>query len=375
MRGGQNLVETSAVSFQVQGSQGGPLANQIVAFSLTTSVGGITYGPITATTDANGRVSTAVQSGNVATSVVVIATLPGLGISTQSGRLVISTGVPDQDSMTLSLETCNPEALNYDGVAVPVTAYAADHFNNPVPDGVQFSFTAEGGIIEPTCSSVNGSCSVNWVSQNPKPDDGHATIMVSAIGAESFDDENGNGVFDEGDFFDDQSEAYRDDSWTGAGSIGSRDAGEPYIDLNINGIFDLPDNLYGGPYCEHATLCADIQGSTVSAQRVMTLAGSNLTIDIDAPAPYTSGASISVSISDIYGNTPPNGTTIEVALDNGELNGPASVTVAGCRREALTLNYSATFDPEGDDGDGVLSITTTTPRGVVEFEQAILSLQ
>ena len=113
----------------------------------------------------------------------------------------------------------------------------------------------------------------------------------------------------------------------------------------------------------------------MSAQRVMTLAGSNLTIDIDAPAPYTSGASISVSISDIYGNTPPDGTTIEVALDNGELNGPASVTVAGCRREALTLNYSATFDPEGDDGDGVLSITTTTPRGVVEFEQAILSLQ
>jgi hypothetical protein len=163
-------IESSTVVFKVRDTNGNVVANKDVDFSLNTEVGGIDWSPKFAKTDSNGLVQTVVNSGTVHTSVRVRAELnEDASIFTQSNLLVISTGIPDQDSFSLSASVFNPEAWNIDGTEVTITARLADAFNNPAPDGTAVSFTTEGGAIEDSCVTTNGVCEVTWTSQNVRP--------------------------------------------------------------------------------------------------------------------------------------------------------------------------------------------------------------
>ena len=163
--------ESSTVVFRVLDTNGNPVSNEKVSFSLNTTVGGITFSPTAADTDSNGLVQTVINSGSVHTSVRVRAELTNdSAIFTQSSLLVISTGIPDQDSFSLSASIFNPEAWNIDGTEVTITARLADAFNNPAPDGTAVAFTTEGGAIEDSCVTNQGVCSVIWTSQNVRPD-------------------------------------------------------------------------------------------------------------------------------------------------------------------------------------------------------------
>ena len=164
--------ESSTVVFRVLDSNGIPVSNQDIDFSLSTDVGGIALSPVSATTNLQGEVQTVVNSGTVHTSVRVKASINGSSpeIFTQSNLLVISTGIPDQDSFSLSASVFNPEGWNLDGEEVSITARLADAFNNPAPDGTAVTFTTEGGSIEPSCVTTAGVCSVTWTSQNPRPE-------------------------------------------------------------------------------------------------------------------------------------------------------------------------------------------------------------
>ena len=273
--GGSGRSETSVVRFRVRDTSGNPSPNRQVDFSLTTEVGGLQLSTTTASTDADGIAQVTVQSGAVSTVVRVKATLPSnISINTLSDQLVVSTGLPDQNSFSLSAETLNVEAWSIDGVQVPVTIRVADHFNNPVPDGTAVNFTTEGGAIESQCTTVDGACSVNWTSQasrpvglslfehnllfcdedgdptngsmaSPDPGEpclapprsaqlsgvngrralfkggmgapygGRVTILATAVGEESFNDANGNGLYDEDESFTDLTEAFRDDNEDG----------------------------------------------------------------------------------------------------------------------------------------------------------------
>jgi len=235
--GGSGLSETSIVTFRVRSSLGTPLANQVVDFSLNTTVGGISITPSSKTTNAEGEVTTTVKSGSVGSTVRVTGTVNNTNISAQSDQLIVSTGLPDQDSLSLAFSTRNPEAFSWDGEIVTITARLADRFNNPVPDGTAVYFTTEGGSIEPGCITSEGACEVNWTSQTPRPVDHRATVMAVAIGAETFFDEDGDGLFsdNDGEPFFDQGNGFFD---------------EPFIDDNANDIFDEPfedtntDNTY-----------------------------------------------------------------------------------------------------------------------------------
>ena len=162
--------ESSTVVFRVLDTNGNPVSNENVTFDLNTDVGGITFSPPAADTDSNGLVQTVINSGSVHTSIRVRAELTNdPTIFTQSSLLVVSTGIPDQDSFSLSASVFNPEAWNIDGNEVTITARLADAFNNPAPDGTAVSFTTEGGAIENSCVTSKGVCSVIWTSQNVRP--------------------------------------------------------------------------------------------------------------------------------------------------------------------------------------------------------------
>jgi hypothetical protein len=225
--------ESSTVIFQVLDKNGNSINGKDVSFSLSSASGGITLEPITATTDSEGLVQTVVNSGAVSRTVNVTASIDGTDpvISTASSELIISTGIPDQDSFSISASSLNPEAWQYDGEEVTITARLADAFNNP-PRPTVIYFTTEGGSIghlsaDSQCTTGDdGSCSVIWRSQAPRPEGkelfvegqdpkttnidingfpnhmgqkygGRATILATTIGEESFPDLNGNGRFDE----------------------------------------------------------------------------------------------------------------------------------------------------------------------------------
>ncbi len=118
--------ETSTVVFRVQNSSSGPVANAQVAFSLSTTVGGIVLTSPTATSDSQGNVQAIVNAGTVATPVTVSATVVGSsGIATQSTQLTISTGIPTAGSFSLAASCNNIEGLDYDGTIASITARLA----------------------------------------------------------------------------------------------------------------------------------------------------------------------------------------------------------------------------------------------------------
>jgi hypothetical protein len=366
--GGAGLSETSTVVFKVLNSVGGVVPNKDVSFSLDTTVGGLSISPATAKTDANGLVQTVVQAGTIPTPVRVTATVVGASpaITTQSDQLAITTGIPTERNMSLSLETLNPEAWLIDGVKVAVTARLADRFNNPVPDGTAVTFTAEGGSIGGSCTTISGACSVDWVSQNYRPSDGRVTIMASASGEESFVDVNGNGEFDDADSFpaqNDLPEAYRDDN-----ENGSHDSGEFFVDYNQNGSYDAADGKFNGILCTHSTLCSTSTKLIVWGQNVLVMSDSYATIAFTYPVPPSTSINVSggaktvtFTVGDYAHNQPmPKGTTIAISTDNGKLSGPTSYTVGNTNFDGPGT-YSISVATDGTSSTGTLTVLVTSP--------------
>lgn len=302
--GGQNSQIISTLIFQVNGALGNPLAQKNVAFSLNTETGGLSLSPAVGITNSQGQVSTRVTSGNVPTSVRVTAevvTDSGVAVLTQSDLLSVNTGLPDQNSFTLSADNLNPEANSISGQTVSFVARLADTFNNPVPDGTSVSFTTEGGVIQPSCTTTNGTCSVTWTSANPRTSDHRITILATAIGHETLLDANGNNSFDDTDGgpildntdsgfgtsqfgqtgFVDHSEAWRDDN---ANKI--KDASEIFLDYNNNGQFDIADGLFNGPQCNSSTTCGQGSANTLHVRRSLEIvaASSSALLDVLNPA-------------------------------------------------------------------------------------------
>lgn len=399
--GGAGRSETSTVIFRVKDANGATVAGQDVGFTLNTDVGGIQLNPLTATTLNNGTVQTTVTSGTVATVVRVTALIPGTEIATQSDQLVVSSGTPDQNSFSISAENLNPEAFDIDGAVVPITLRVSDHFNNPVPDGTAVSFTTEGGQVGSSCFTADGACSVNWTSSDPRPLDGRVTILATAIGEESFVDDNGdgrlsanaepfidlnnNGVFDAGEPFTDRNgdlllnperfadlgEAFRDDNENDA-----YDIGEPFLDFNNDGNFDGPDGKYNGLLCtddakapdkapDAIAICDDNAPKTlnVRASIVLVMSGSTLSI---TPSPTTvtldpGGAeTIAVTVSDFRNQVPPSGTTITVTASDISTVGSTSFTVPNTSSDGPFVAL-VTVKHDGTAGTGFLSIEATTP--------------
>ncbi|MDJ0878128.1 MAG: Ig-like domain-containing protein [Halieaceae bacterium] len=306
--GGAGRSETSEVSFRVLDTTGAPAAGVDVAFTLSTTIGGLSLTNDQATTNEEGIVNAIVQSGNVSTSVRVTATIDvsGQPLSTVSDRLLVSTGLPDQNSISLSRGVGNPGGGNIDGVTTNVNVRMADKFNNPVPDGTVAFFTTEYGSINDSCELANGACSVTWTSQEPRlpliynddsddpdafvstifnrpcPDNGNRTglpcpsslgpivarqsaITVIAVGEESFIDTNGNGLYDVGEPFDDLPEAWLDKNLNGqfdntaplctpdGSTVTGRSCGEGleeiFFDFNENGVYDAANGIYNGSLC------------------------------------------------------------------------------------------------------------------------------
>lgn len=413
--GGQNKQETSTLTFKVKSDLGNILPQQNVDFTLSTTAGGISLSRTSGLTNSQGFVTTQVSAGSVPTAVRVTATasmdMSGetQTVQTQSDLLSINTGLAEQRSMTIAATVLNPEAHNYSGEKSIITAWLSDNFNNPVPDGTTVNFTTEGGLIVPSCSTVNGSCSVEWESAEPRVADHRVTILATALGHETFFDTNGNNIFDENDGtaisangsckasnvasgfgniaaqasgFIDMSEAWRDDN-----ENCTYEVGEKFIDFNNDNAFNNEDDLFNGPQCQ-GDKCADeaMQSSHVRKALVLVMASSRaeyyLTDDLgttiyeqssgtSSPIPdITDGTSKAFIFSFADTGTPnqtmPLGTQVTVTASAGELQGNTNAVVTNNAGQGFSdMAFWLTNEAGGNATTAIITVTVTTPKNHV----------
>lgn len=476
--GGPDRQEQSTVTFAAVDSNGAPQEGVEVRFALSTDVGGVVLSPLSAITNEEGTAFTNVFSGDVATAVRVIGTIDsssGSGeVSAVSDVLTITTGLPDQNSISLSVEGSFTveEGLNTDGIVKCLTVRMADKFNNPVPDGTAAVFTTEYGSIDPSCETGRrngdragscgaaeaGSCSVAWVSQDPRgptltqnqqlvvdtqpgsgyscpshngssgpcPDDlgsirgGRSTVLVSAIGEESFVDRNGNGLFDQAEADDglwsNLTEAFLDHNENGlldpatelceggSNSLTCRAGSEEiFIDFNNNGAFDAngddpgngyPDEgvtaTYNGLLCpkEGDGVWCSRELINVRDQTVLILTGT-ASLDIALyqgriPTGTTSsGNSYTAYIADIFNNAPASGSTVSVsATAPCQIDGQSSFTVpVTIQPGAFEINFSQSGEVEYDScagpapsRTGTLTISVSSTGGAAPVSESYTCL-
>lgn len=370
--GGDGRVETSIVSFVIKDAANSPLANQTVDFILNTTVGGLTLTPTFGVSDSKGIVRTIVTSGTMSTSVRVAATVRGTAISVQSDQLTVSTGVPAQDGLSISLSNPNAESFDHDGVAVQVTARLSDHFQYPVPDGATVAFAATAGAITSSCTTTGGACTVNWTSQGARPLSGRAVLLAYAVGEESFLDSNGNGVADTGTCspvsisgigqaqqcgeFIDTPEAYRDDNFNGV-----KDVGETFIDFNSNRLFNAPDSIYNGLLRPSTVTGLKSKHVFYNSEIVMSTDTANITV---SPDPITGPGLFNVTVTDLNGNTMASGTTVTISVPFGTVS-DMTFTISQNTGFGLTVPVNVAAGTMPTARRGAVTIVARSPGGKI----------
>jgi hypothetical protein len=392
---GSGTGEIGTVRFRLVDLSGNPVAGQTLTFGLSTTVGGLRLNTASAITDSSGYASASVQSGTVGTPLIVTATLASnSAIWAQSRQLYVTTKIPHQNGFSLSASTQNPEFYSYDGETVTLTVHASDRFGLPVPDGTQINFRTEGGIgiVRDTtsvsspiggCVTSASTCSVTLTSAGDRTrlktvggasafDTGRQTITAFAFGEDSFDDNNGNGVFDNGDIFPPAANAstYRQgEPYIDGNENSQRDSTEEYVDYNNNGSYDGPDGKYRGIGCAHPTLCASANTRPVFDNLVIVWAGS--TADF---------SNITLANDDVDGDTkPPISNATGHASASGLGSNQASVSFGASAAshgtctdgQALLLKFPVTdgrFDPKGNPNPmpAGTTVTVTTTNGTLD---------
>jgi len=414
--GGQNKQEISTLTFKVKSQLGNVLAQQEVHFSLSTAVGDISLSRTSGFTNSQGFITTQVSAGNVPTAVRVTASAnmifngEEIKVQSQSDLLSINTGLPEQRSMTIAATILNPEAHNHSGEESIITVWLSDNFQNPVPDGTAVNFTTEGGQIEPSCLTINGSCFVTWESTDPRVADHRVTILATALGHETFFDTNGNNIFDDADGepikdignsnnfnidsglgnypaqasgFLDMSEAWRDDNENSV-----YDDGEKFIDYNDDKTFSHADDLFNGPQCQ-GTNCANSNMQAIHVRKALRLVMASSAAEII----LTNGSNIITFHNSLTGEsadiasipdgavqeflfnfadtgtpnqTMPMGTTVSISTSSGELQGQTDFLVGNNNHEGFSqMNFFLVNTVGGEAVTAILTITITTPKNFV----------
>ena len=166
-------------------------------------------------------------------------------------------------------------------VTSEISVIIGDNDNRLITGSRTVFFRSEWGLIEPSCTTVDGTCSVTWVSGDTSdmPADLQANILAfSSNGQESFTDINGNGLFYDGDSFKDLEEPYIDVDESASFTVGD------LIEDTINGLdltgqdrqHNTADGKYNGPNCSHSTLCSTaLTTATVWQNGSLILTGSD----------------------------------------------------------------------------------------------------
>lgn len=378
------LPKLTTLTFKVLDRGNNPVSNRTVEFELSNNSGGMALSLISSVTNESGEVKTAILSGSTHGITTVRATTYATDnttkIYTTSQQISVTTGIADQDSFSLVVDKLSTRGWDSFGTGseVEVTAFANDHFQNPVPDGTIINFMADSGSIGSSCETVAGTCSVTWLSANPRPGSdwagnlfvadntriydaqlvtydaswngglpGVASVTAYTIGEAGFSDSNGNDLYDAGEEFTPYAEAFLDANDNGIYDYNSStNPREEVIDFNSDGSHSAAPSTYQGITCsDNSTHCQSllhvrdtVKFLVASAQTVVSLYSVSGTSSGDltgSSCVVMDGEDIELTylISDVNGLMPPTGTSI--SLDVGDLE-----IVGTSNREVGSGDYS-----------------------------------
>ncbi len=359
----------SEVAFRLTDKNGNPITSgEEISFSLSTTVGGISLSQSSTQIDEQGQATTRVNAGSVASVVSVIATYTpdsGVPIQTTSAPISISATIPDQDSFSVSVQdNFLPNARNYDGVTVPISIRAADRNNNRISDAV-VNYITNAGSVQSECTLQDGACSVTWISQDPRPEDGIVLVLARTVGEESFRDLNSDGKYLKSvdDFNvanDDKGEAFLDRNLDGA-----RDPDEEYFDYNDNGQYDAANSIYNGTACaDDAANCTTSLLEITQTAKIF-MASDNIIINFTTPvAPGEVCVDVAGVFSDSLGNPvqgpPPGGTQVSFSSTNGTIVAPSSFTTTTSYTED-PVEQCVIIEADDTPSTGTLTVEVTPP--------------
>ncbi len=373
---GSGALEQSLVKFKVLAGAA-PLPNVAVRFSLTVNPGGVGLGAagatssVAATTDASGEVTVSVFSGTIPGPVKVRAALESDStVFAETQNLSVSSGPPSQRFMSLSVSTFNIEGQNRDGTPTTLTVRLADRQGNPVEDGTVVNFTAEGGQVASSCATLKvggiSSCSVDFISQNPRPAGGRVSVLAFASGTKDYVDVNGNNRYDAGtDTLVAIGDAYRDDNENAA-----YEGGEFVVPRGGT----TACSGSGWPFPSRANTCDNSLATTVRQQVVLLYSSTNplLTVttnttgflsftlaSLDNPLlPLPSGTTVAVEVGDrTEANTP-----LTCALDKLFGSTVPNISPTANAGESLVTTHQVTL--KGCAATDLVSVKVTVPSGL-----------
>ncbi len=193
-----------------------------------------------------------------------------------------------QNNFTILFNPVNPEYYDseentFTAVTSEVSVQIGDNNNQLITGNRVIYFRTEWGLIDPSCITKDGGCSVTWRSGSPDTAPGdliNTIVAYSHGGQESYGDLNGNGIFDDGDTFGDDLYADLEEPYinvdetgftnTNGGWVSTYTTGDIIIDTingvdltGVDAIHNDADGLFNGPNCAHTTLCSTTR-STVT---------------------------------------------------------------------------------------------------------------
>jgi hypothetical protein len=440
-QGGNGRVEVASLTFKLVDTAGNGVPNQAVCFDATTYVGGLTVdgfqvdltkfnastNPTSTTvpatsrstdhachftavinqsqllysklTDSNGQVVVQINSGTTPTPVRLIARAfyANAEIQTTSDTVSISTGLPLQRSMDLSVDKANIDGRDWSGEVANFTVRLADQFGNPVPDGTIVNFIGSGASVctsqRGACSTVNGACSCAVTGQERRPADGRVVILSYADGLEDYTDVNSDNIYEPGEPFVKLGDAYVDADKNGSYS--------PPPGANGNGDDDVlvsydHSNIYNDGTAQTTRVPVHIRRSAIiylsatsslNPTVIITAAGGQISntssiltdkfvrLPANCPVDAPQGG-VAFQLEDGFGNPMAAGTTLGVTGATPNVAGsnmlPSEVLAFGARAPSSAIDFqniapTATFKTtETNNANRVYSSHSVTVAGVAQ---------
>lgn len=320
-----------------------------------------------------GEATVRVRAGQQNTVVRVIASITrenGTTVSVPSAPISINSFLPDQDSFSMSISNFMPNAQNYNNQTVEVTINGGDRFNNnDIADGnAVVNFVTSGGSIDNYCVlDDNGTCTVTWVSTDPRPANGRVAILARTVGDESFKDLNSNDEFDNGEFVPDpgvdfeKGEAFLDYDADQNYSASV----DQFFDNNGDLIFNGPDGIYDGSAClsPDANNCSPAPTIIWDQGYIVMASDTGIVGQLSAtgtPNQYCLAVNATTQAGQ---DVPlPSGTTVDFQIQDGNLlSTVTSFTVS----DGYQANDIATYCVDAEEDDDLSTVTrlsaTVTP--------------
>jgi len=206
-----------------------------------------------------------------------------------SSANVKNSGTVSQKNLSILAADVQPEVYDPDtkiptDTTVVITVKIGDRSNVLLTDAHTVFFRTEWGLIDNSCETSDGICTVNWQTSfgpGTEPGDHLVTIVAYTLGEEGFNDTNSNGEFDAQETYSDREEPFID--VIKAVGVPFDSNNDIIIDvmsgneLGANGIHDFGDGFYNGTNCTHSSECSTI--------RETIFIWADIELDMDGPPP------------------------------------------------------------------------------------------